>query len=109
MKMGRETQSVPRDDVTARELARGILEHLGFAALPWSKAQQQLLARVGDDGGTEADADRARQSEHVPARGGTEQDVQPPQQAHRAALAQHGRSSGCRNRQPRHGDGIPKG
>ncbi|MEM1372120.1 MAG: ATP-dependent helicase HrpB, partial [Pseudomonadota bacterium] len=37
---------VPRDLATACALARGLVEELGVAALPWSKAQTQLMARV---------------------------------------------------------------
>ena len=42
----KENRPVARDEATAAELARGIIEELGFAALPWSKAQLQLMARV---------------------------------------------------------------
>ena len=42
----RENRPVARDEATAAELARGMVEDLGFDVLPWSKAQLQLMARV---------------------------------------------------------------
>ena len=44
--LNRETLPVPRDEATATELARGIVNEFGLDALPWSKGQQQLLARI---------------------------------------------------------------
>ncbi|MEM7748316.1 MAG: ATP-dependent helicase HrpB [Pseudomonadota bacterium] len=55
----RETLPVPRDLETACELARGLVEELGFATLPWSKAQKQLMGRVAflRQAGSDAEAE----------------------------------------------------
>ncbi len=53
--LSRETLAVPRDDVTAAELARGIVEEFGLEGLPWSRAQEQLLARLRFVGASDMD------------------------------------------------------
>ncbi len=37
---------IVRDTATASELVRGIVDHFGLMALPWSKVQRQFVARV---------------------------------------------------------------